>query len=187
MNAQETLTAAKALLESLRNSNYIPVASPASSSTESKLKGCLNAAIDNLSAVISLDNALFDGRRKDDRSETDPMKILGKAAREMATERILKTMRKHGLTEISLADFDCTDAPVIQNDENDVENIYTLDEININEKRGTFSVDASNSCDNITLPQNFISTDALLDIADWIEGSDEALAEIAERQNEDED
>lgn len=106
-----------------------------------------------------------------------------KEIRKEAEEVIKAILAKNNLERLDLSDLDCGScSPVIQEDAFDANNNFTLDSVSI--ENGELSFDGSSSCDNSWWNTNSISTDALVNIACFMENHEEEIEDYAKEINE---
>ena len=87
--------------------------------------------------------------------------------RAKAIQSILDFMASVHMTTLFASDINEGSSPIVQEDNTDDNNTMTLDSVSINEK-GRLVFSASNCWTNADFNENNISTDALLNIANWI-------------------
>lgn len=87
--------------------------------------------------------------------------------RSKAIMRIKSLMNHCGLSELSVDDISCGGGPVVREDANDGNMTYTLDGITVGSD-GKLSFATGNCCGDISLTEDSISTDALINIAVWM-------------------
>jgi hypothetical protein len=80
-------------------------------------------------------------------------------------QSIAEFMENHNCTELDVTDFDST--PIIMEDLDRTEFSYTMDRLTY-DGNGNVSVDCSNFEDNETLYITTLTTDALIDIYEWL-------------------
>ena len=93
--------------------------------------------------------------------------------RKDACDRIKAIMQRHDIDEIYATDIDEGSSPVIEQDPFDANNTRTLGSISLEDGKLTFS--ASNCSDSIDYDEDFINTDALVDVAEWLEENEDQL------------
>ena len=101
-----------------------------------------------------------------------------KSIRHDAIAKVKSILSENGLDELLISDIDEGNSPVVQwgNDDADT---YTLDEISLN-TNGTILFNASSCWTSGVWDENDISTDALIDIVDFLEENEEIIKEYAE-------
>jgi hypothetical protein len=80
-------------------------------------------------------------------------------------QSIAEFMENHNCTELDVTDFDST--PIIMEDLDRSDFSYTMDRLTY-DGNGNVSVDCSNCEDNETLYITTLTTDALIDIYEWL-------------------
>lgn len=123
--------------------------------------------------------------RKVCRESADNDSGLRKVRRELVG-RIAACLNKAGLDSLSLMDYDLTDSPVVLVRSHYDGDIYTLDGLNLRPD-GTISVDASSDSGDISLGQCEVGTDALEQIADYLEDCIDEVIDHREDSAEPED
>ena len=103
------------------------------------------------------------------------MKTKIREIREKLIAEILDWLDSHELDEVYAIDIDEGSSPIIQEDIEDENNTYTLDKVSrkkITTRAGEFAIllfDGSSSHADYTWTEDEISTDALADIAEFLE------------------
>ena len=106
-----------------------------------------------------------------------------KEIRKEAEEVIKTILTKNNLERLDLSDLDCGSClPVIQENAFDANNNFTLDSVSI--ENGELSFDGSSSRDFFWRNTNSISTDALVNIACFIENHEEEIENYVKEINE---
>jgi hypothetical protein len=108
-----------------------------------------------------------------------------KVVRGQAHDAITEMLQSHGLDLVLASDIDPGSSPVVLEDPYDANDTFTLDAIRIEDGRLEF--DASNCSQNVTYTEDNIPTDAILDIADWLEENEDALRAVSDPDDENED
>lgn len=94
--------------------------------------------------------------------------------RENLAEKIRSILRRNGTDSVPAADLDCCSTPVVQENPYNPDLTMTLDQITMDDE-GHLDFDASSCFENASFNQDTISTDALADIAGWLEENEESL------------
>lgn len=88
--------------------------------------------------------------------------------RKEAVNKIKELLKKHKISRLEAVDIAGGDSPILQDDYDDGDRAFTLDRI-ILDTWDNLTFEGSSAYDNIDFNTDNISTDALLDIQDWLE------------------
>ena len=108
-----------------------------------------------------------------------------KVVRGQAHDAITEMLQSHGLDLVLASDIDPGSSPVVLEHPNDANNTFTLDAVGIVGSKLKF--DASSCSQSAIYTEDDIPTDALLDIADWLEDNEDALRELSEPDDDDDE
>ena len=100
-----------------------------------------------------------------------------KEIRNQAIGAITELMKKCNLKTIEAVDIDEGNSPILQENIDDEDGTYTLDRIGL-DVQGNPYFEGSSCYDNVTFTIDTISTDALLEIQEWLEDNEEGLEDI---------
>ena len=95
--------------------------------------------------------------------------------RTQATEIIKNALKSNNIDSLDLVDMEPTDIPIVQDDLEDEENIFTLDSIEL--YGGKLLFNASSSYDCRTFPAESVDIELLVYIAEWTEQYADAIKE----------
>ena len=98
--------------------------------------------------------------------------------RTQAIKIIKNALKSNNIDFLDLVDMEPTDIPVVQDDIEDEENIFTLDSIELDGEKLLFN--ASSSYDGRTFPAESIDIELLVYIAEWTEKYADKIKEYLE-------
>ena len=106
--------------------------------------------------------------------------------RSKAEKAIIKLLTENNLDHVHVLDLsDGNGSPILQSDEFDDNNTFTLDAIVLD--GGKLCFEGSSCNGNLSWTMDTISTDALLDILDYLEEYSEELQELGKYDDEDDE
>ena len=107
-----------------------------------------------------------------------PKKTKIREIRENAIAAIKALMAKYHLETVNACDINATSSPLAKEDPYESDLTFTLDRVALHD--GSLEFDASSCFENSTWNEDSISTDALVDIQEWMEENEDEFERLAD-------